>query len=222
MLKMFAGGRGKSAQSASGGSFAHLIGLRPGAKKAEDDEACPPKGEEAEGDDEERKQREDETNDEYAKRMKKLDAKKGKDAKHDEPDGDEDENGNEPPDDENPDKDEDEDDDEEDAKKVKKAKAEGHGAIVSAARRMERRRIAKILNAPAAAKNVALAASLACETDLDPKSALSVLDKGAASGGLNARMNAAGSPRIGAGTAPSADANDPWAPIYAEYKSKRS
>jgi hypothetical protein len=211
MLNIFAG-RGGAAARGAGNSFAHLMGLRPGAKKAEDDDACPPHGEEAESgedDEEERKRRDDESDEDYAKRMKELDAKKGKKGEHKEPDGDEDGEGDEPEDGENPD----EDEDKEDAKKVKKAKAEGHGPIIAAARRMERRRCAKILGSPQAAKNVALAAELACKTDLAPQAALGILEKGASTGGLQSRMASAPgtSPRVGSGGGADMPGRDPVA-----------
>ena len=173
--------------------FANLIGLAPRAKKAEgedehparkDDESdedfakrCDSYAEEHE-DDEEAKRKDGESDSDYAKRMEA-----------DEPDGDEDDEGDEPEGDDNPDKDK----DDEDAKKAeKKAEARGHKA--------EKARCAAIFASPEAANNIQLAAHLAFNTSLSATKAIDAL-KTASAGPqrLHHRMAAAPQPRIGSG-----------------------
>jgi len=87
--------------------------------------------------------------------------------------------------DERPDEDE-EDDDEE----MKKAKSAKFGKGLRAARRLERRRISRILSSPAAAGRVASAAHLACHTGLSSRQAIALLDTMAKEGAAAPRKSA--------------------------------
>jgi hypothetical protein len=177
-----------SAKVASALSFAHLAGLGRGKAKAEDN------------DDKKDRDHED-VND---------GAKKGKNAEDDEPEKD-DKDKKDPEtsaEDDDPDanaegddpehNDGDEDDDGD--KKGKKAKADDYGdddEKMKAGAKKERARCAAIFASPAAARNVALAAELAFNTDLSATQATAILAKTPAAAGNSTR--AAGNPRVGVG-----------------------
>lgn len=93
-------------------------------------------------------------------------------------------------DDKDDEKDKDKDKDKDKSKKAAKARG------IRVGRRMERKRIARILSSPAAAKNIALAVSLACETGISSTSVLATLKRtpAATGGGREAR-----NPQIEAG-----------------------
>lgn len=192
MLNFSLGGRGAKAPArGTGSSFAHLMGLSKLEKSSgedEPDEKSSPQGEDDEKD-EKKTVKKAETEEDDAAEDEKSPAAASSDPGETAEDDDTDEDAPPP------------EDGEDDDKKVKKARAAGFGPAISAARRMERARCAAILGAPAAAKNVALAASLACETCLTPAQALRVMAKGGdatnPSARLNARMNAMDRPRLG-------------------------
>lgn len=181
MIKLFAGGRNAAGRGVAA-SFAHLAGLAQSEKPAGEGEeasekdaedAAPPK-KDAEDD--------GESPPEEAPPPKKVPPEEDDPEDEGEPEENEDAEG------------------EDDAKKVKKAKAAGFGPAIAAARRMERARCGAILGHASAAKNVALAASLACETTLSVHQAISVMEKGVSSSGsrLSQAMAEVGSPRISA------------------------
>lgn len=177
------------AKVASALSFAHLAGLGRGkAAKAEDDD--------------EKKDRDHEDSSDGAKKGKaegddpEKDDKDKKDPDARAEDDDPDAEGDDP---------EKKDDDEKDKKDAKGKAAYGDdedkdddkekaGAV------KERARCAAIFASPAAARNVALAAELAFQTDLSAERAIAILGKSPAAASHPDR--AARNPRIGAGGAP--------------------
>lgn len=79
------------------------------------------------------------------------------------------------------------------------------------ARAAERARCRAIFASPAAARNVAMAAHLAFDTDLTAAQAIGLLNTVPSSNGLGARMADAPNPQLGAGTPPKAAASSPEA-----------
>lgn len=184
---------------AGGGTspFAHLLGHRkPDAKTAVRAET------ENTTDDDERKQRDGEADDDYAKRMKALDEKeKDEEAKRAE------EEDKKPADEEEGDARNGRraEDDDEDEAKSKKAEARG--------RSLERARGDAIFSCRAAADRPDLAAQLAFKTSMSAEEAIGVLTT-AASGerrapGLASRMSAVEVPHVASDAAPAPSANDP-------------
>jgi hypothetical protein len=127
-------------------SFAHLLG-RAGIR-AEDDQD----GDDT-GQDDERKQRDGESDDDYAKRMEELDKK----------DGDDDKDGADAEDEEDPD-----------------ADAAGENDKEKAARAKERARCAAIFGSKASGTRPDVAAHLAFNTSMSAKAAIGMLDAFAA------------------------------------------
>lgn len=194
----------KLAKALSALSFAHLLGIS--AAKAEDDEM---------------KQRADESDEDYAKRMEDEDKKENEDdAKaHDEDD------------DANADHDEGDDDGKEEAGKAKKAdESDDEDHKEKAARTAERARCAAIFASSAAAGRPDLAAHMAFNTDLpsaDAIAMLSAVSAGAVAGvkvrSLASRMAAVQAPNVGTDAAAPA-ANSPQgvaARIVAAGKKRR-
>lgn len=175
---------------AAAASFAHLLGLRPGAS-VEDDETEEQKERDAKlaewrargEEDENRRQRDDESDEDYAKRMEDLDEEEAKRAEG----GDSTGNG--------------EDDEDEKAK---------------AARGAERARCAAIIAHGVKEGCVRQAGVFAFDTDLSAAAAIAAinagrLDGGAQRGGLAGRMSAVATPNPGAGGGQSADPSSPKA-----------
>lgn len=135
-------------------SWAHLLGR---AEQGGDDDGKQRDGESDEDyakrmDEEERKQRDDETDEEYAKRMEELDK----------------------------DKDSDDDDDKESGEADDDKEADDESDKEKAARRNERARCAAIFASEAAASRPDMAAHLAFETDMTAKAAVKMLSTFAA------------------------------------------
>lgn len=166
-------------------SFAHLAGIGARAEDTPPKETPPKEDPNNKGsnandqdknyaEDEERKQREGESDEDYKARMEELDEKeKSKKAE------------------ENPDKKPDAEDDDEEMR--------GNSACAKA-RRRERARCAAIFASPAAANNPVLAANLAFQTSMSRKEALAVLESTPGARGTNPTRSA-GNPNIG-GQAP--------------------
>lgn len=119
--------------------------------------------------------------------------------------------------------DEDDDDEEDEAK----AAAAGHGAALDAAFRRgargQRRRCAKIMSAPDAAKNVALAAHLAFETPLAVDAALGVLATApAGKGALADRMGKFAVPPAQPEISPAASVAKGWERAMAPFAPKNA
>lgn len=196
--------------------FAHLGGSTASPEETANDlraingAAPPARAADKDNEDDERKRKDDESDDDYAKRMKKMDddeaaaANKNKNKTKGEGD----------------DCDDDEEEDRDDAKadaSVRVAKAEARGA-----RRMQRR-IGKILSSPAAARNMKLAAKLACNTMMAADQAIVIVEEtpAANSNRLEDRMSRAPTTRVpqGGATAPTPDAKIHafWDTAFAPY-----
>jgi hypothetical protein len=182
-------------------SFAHLAGLSPKGKKAEDDDAHTDAAAAEDGDEEEmaaaEADPEDDKSDDGEKGKKGKKSKKAKKAKKKEGETDSHDDNQDSDEDDDGEEDTDDDTGDEDAK-TKKAIAKG--------RRLERKRIGAILNAPASADNMQLACDLACNTDLAPAAAVAIVKSAgprapARRAGLSDRMSQSESPRIGAAPA---------------------
>lgn len=186
-------------------SFAHLIGLaRPKAARAEDDnenerkDAKAAEGDEPDEDDGDKKSKKGKRAEESDEDAEDDDPGQGKKAEGDEPDDDDGEDKKSKRADEGDDDDKkskraddgEEDDDEEEMK--------GKSAAASA-RRRERARCAAIFASPHAARNVALAASLAFKTTLTRQEAIAVLRDTPAGGASASEGRQNRNPRLGAG-----------------------
>lgn len=172
-------------------SFAHLVGIgkraraeeeeKPAERDHEDGQAKKAEDEKEQEwakkaeDDPEREQGEDESDEDYKARMKKMD---------------EDEDEVQAEEDEDDEKAEDEDDD-------KDTEMRGSSPVAKA-RRREQRRCAAIFSSKMAARNPVLAANLAFKTRMTRKEAIAVLEGTPAPAGLNINR-ASKNPNIGNG-----------------------
>jgi hypothetical protein len=207
---------------ASALSFAHLAGLGRGKAKAEDD-----------GDDKNDRDHEDVTDGvkkgkgkaDDDEPEKKDDDRKESDARAEDDDPDANASGDDLPDSDDGDED---DDGDKKGKKAKKAKAgddyDEDDEKMKAGARKERARIGAILSSPAAARNIALAAELACETDLSPAQAIAILGKAGANVAGNPNR-AANNPRVGPAGSPEITGkqaiDSSWDRAFAQVNPKR-
>lgn len=154
-------------------SFAHLAGVKPSAKRAEEEETPKGKRAKAEDDEDEDKAEDPDEEEETPKGKKARRAKAEDDEDEDKAEDEDDEDKAEDPDEE---EDKAEDPDEEDEPpKGRKAKAAKPTAEFNRGRKAERQRCARIFGSPAAGRNPAAAAELAFNTNLTSSQAISVL-----------------------------------------------
>lgn len=158
--------------AARGLSFAHLAGLSSRAARAENE-------------DDERKQRDGESDEDYAKRMEELDKEEEKARKAEEERKEEEARRAEDNEDDDPSA---EDDEEEMRGKSAAARA----------RRRERARCAAIFASPAAARNPVLAANLAFTTEMSRRSAIAMLEGTPAPASASHATRAARNPNLSA------------------------